>query len=122
MGIKDLKFTFSQNRGILEYENAQGSKLLTFGLCENCFTIFPEEGYSREVGSAYQVGNYYKCASSAAWKTKTQLIVNVQAIDEYFGRLWMIFDFEDDNINVEMRKSAEDFFDTYNGTATGKIT
>lgn len=121
MGIENVKFTFLKDRGILEYKNAQGCKSLVFGMCENCFTIFPEEGYSREVGSQYAVGNYYKCATSAAWKTENRLVVNVQVIDEYFGRLWMKFDFESDEITVSMRKSAEDFFTSYKGTAKGKI-
>ena len=121
MGIKKLKFTFSENRGILEYENAQGLKLLAFGMCENCFTVFPEEGYSRKVGSVYAKGNYYKCANSAAWKSETQLLINVQVIDEYFGRLWMTFNFENENISLNMRKSAEDFFQTYEGEANGSL-
>lgn len=121
MGIKNLKFTFAEDRGILEYENEQGLKSLAFGICENCFTIFPEEGYSREVGSVYVKGNYYKCATSAAWKSQTQLLVNVQVIDEYFGRLWMTFDFEDEKIIINMRKAAEDFFQTYEGVARGNL-
>lgn len=120
MGIENLKFTFCKDKGILEYKNATGQKVMVFGMCENCFTVFPEEGYSREVGSEYAIGNYYKCANSAAWKSENRLVVNVQAIDEYFGRLWMTFDFENDNITVTMRKSAEDFFTTYEGTAKGK--
>ncbi len=121
MGIENLKFTFAKDRGILEYKNATGQKSLAFGMCENCFTVFPEEGYSREVGSQYAVGNYYKCATSAAWKTENRLVLNVQVIDEYFGRLWMAFDFENGKVTVTMTKSAEDFFATYEGTAKGKI-
>ncbi len=121
MGIENLKFTFCKDRGILEYKNATGQKSLVFGICENCFTVFPEEGYSREVGSQYAAGNYYKCATSAAWKTENILMLNVQVIDEYFGRLWMRFDFENDDVTVTMTKSAEDFFATYEGTAKGKI-
>lgn len=121
MKLENIKFTFSNNRGILEYKNATGQKSLVFGMCENCFTVFPEEGYSREVGSRYAAGNYYKCATSAAWKTENCLMLNVQVIDEYFGRLWIKFDFENDGVNVTMTKSAEDFFATYEGTAKGKI-
>ncbi len=121
MGIKNVKFTFAEKRGILEYENSQGIKLLTFGMCENCFTLFPEEGYSRTVGSVFSPGNYYKCASSGAWKKDNILTVNIQVIDEYFGRLWMTFDFEEDKVKISMKKAAEDFFDSYNGEAIGKI-
>ena len=121
MGIKKIKFYFASDRGVFEYENSQGQKTLVFGINENCFTVFPEEGYSREVGSEYAAGNYYKCVCSAAWKTDKQLIINVQVIDEYFGRLWMTFDFDNENVSVNMRKDAEDFFTTYSGTANGKL-
>ncbi len=120
MGITDVTFHFGKNRGIMEYTNAQGAKSLPFGLCENCFTLFPEEGYSRDVGSVYTPGNYYKCASSAAWKDEKTLVLNEQVIDEYFGRLWMTFVFNGDKISVKMRKTAEDFFRTYEGEASGK--
>lgn len=121
MGIKNIRFSFASDRGILEYENAQGQKTLTFGINENCFTIFPEEGYSRVVGSECVAGNYYKCACSAAWKTEKLLLINVQIIDEYFGRLWMTFDFDSQNVVVNMKKVAEDFLSTYSGSAKGKL-
>lgn len=121
MGIKYVKFSFNNDFGTLEYKNAQGVKKLEFGICENYFTLFPEDGYSRDVGSVSSPGNYYKCACSAAWKTDTELAINVQVIDEYFGRLWMTFYFNDNGVEINMKKAAEDFFTTYRGVAKGKI-
>ncbi len=120
MGIKWVRFDFAKNSGVLEYENAQGNKSIAFGLGKNLFTIFPEEGYAREVGTVITPGNYYKCASSAAWKSDKRLVISQQVIDEYFGRCWMTFDFEGDTVKVNMRKTAEDFFWTYFGEAEGK--
>lgn len=122
MGIKKLRLCIEGDSGRLEYENAQGDKVLSFGLCRNEFGLFPEEGYSREVGSVYCPGNYYKCAASAAWKSDSHLRLNVQIIDEYFGRLWIDLFFDGNKISVKMQKTAEDFLDTYVGEAVGSMT
>lgn len=121
MGIKKLRLCFGEDAGSFEYANAQGDKVLKFGLCRNEFGLFPEEGYSREVGSVYCPGNYYKCAASAAWKSDEHLLLNVQIIDDYFGRLWIDFVFGEGSVSVKMRKVAEDFLSTYEGEATGKL-
>jgi CubicO group peptidase (beta-lactamase class C family) len=120
MGIKKLRLCFGEDSGRFEYTNAQGDKVLHFGLCRNEFGLFPEEGYSREVGSVFCPGNYYKCAASAAWKSEGHIRLSVQVIDVYFGRLWIDLVFEGDTATVKMQKVAEDFFTTYTGEAVGK--
>ena len=120
MGLKWLRLTFG-DKCIFEYENAQGVKQFTFGRCENVFGSFPEEGYSRGVGSVSCPGNYYKAAFSGAWKDGKTLLIDVQAIDEYFGRLWITIGFDGSEISVNMFKSAEDFFTTYSGKAEGRL-
>ena len=73
------------------------------------------------VGSVFCPGSYYKTAFSGAWKDSKTLLIDVQAIDEYFGRLWITLGFDGDKISVNMFKSAEDFFTTYSGKAEGKM-
>lgn len=51
------------------YVNAQGEKELSFALCDNEFSEFPEDGYSDEIGSQKGTGRY-KCATSAAWTSQ----------------------------------------------------
>ena len=120
MGIKYVKFTFEGDEGKIEYENEQGEKSFKFGFGKNVFGIFPQEGYAKETGSFFAPGNYYKCAASAEWQSNNTLYLNVQAIDDYFGRLHMYFQFMDENtISVCMKKTAEDFFNEYRGMATG---
>lgn len=120
MGIKYVKFTFEGDEGKIEYENEQGEKSFKFGFGKNVFGVFPQEGYAKETGSFFAPGNYYKCAVSAEWQSNNTLYLNVQAIDDYFGRLHMYFQFMDENtISVCMKKTAEDFFNEYRGMATG---
>ena len=121
MGIKNIRFTFSGDEGVMEYTNEQGEKKLSFGMGKNVFSKFPQEGYSDMVGTVPAKGNYYDCAVSAQWQEQRMLYFSVQIIDTYFGRLHMYFCFTEDNqILVRMMKTAEAFLNEYNGIATGK--
>ncbi|MBE7053227.1 MAG: serine hydrolase [Ruminococcaceae bacterium] len=121
MGIKELTFKFNGNKGTLCYTNAQGYKELNFGFGENVFGLFPQEGYSDEVGSKVAPGNKYKCCASAAWVEPHKLHIYVQIVDKYFGNAHMTFSFKGNEIGVLMRKTAEYFLMEYNGFAGGKI-
>ena len=121
MGIKRITFGFTDGVCSMHYTNAQGDKTLYFGIDKNAFGLFPEEGYSKEVGSQFAEGHYYKCAASGAWIEPQKLFIRVQVIDEYLGILNMTFGFKDeDTVGIYMCKTAEDFFGTYQGFATGK--
>lgn len=121
MGIKWLSFDFQNNRGVLNYENAQGEKQLLFGMAHNEFSLFPEEGYSDLVAGEDAKGNRYECACSAEWSEKAKLRISVQIIDKYFGRLVMVFSFKDNRVQIEMIKVAENFLDEYQGVAIGTM-
>ena len=120
MDIKWIRFNFTDDVCTLDYENKTGEKTIKFGMCKNVFDKFPEEGYSDLVGGQYAKGNFYKSATSAAWLEDRKLAVHVQAIDKYFGRLFMLFSFKDENtVGIKMKSSAENFFLEYNGYAAG---
>lgn len=120
MGIKSIKLTFCDDTGKLEYTNAQGDKVITFGMCKNEYGLFPQEGYSDETGTVFAPQNFYKCASSAAWVEPQKLFIKVQIIDKYFGNLNITLGFEEDYVSIYMKKFAEDFLNEYNGFAAGR--
>lgn len=115
MGISKMKLTFSGEKGCLSYTNAQGDKELTFGMGCNEFGLFPQEGYSADVGSCFAPGNYYHCAASAAWVEERKLRILVQIIDRYFGNLSITLGFTEDEVGVYMEKNAEFFLNEYAG-------
>ena len=120
MGIENVKFTFDGDEGAMEYTNAQGDKTLKFGFDKNVFGLFPQTGYSKDVASIYVPDHRYKCASSAKWMSNNTLYLNVQIIDDYFGRLHMYFQFTDENtVTIQMKKTAENFLNEYTGMAVG---
>jgi len=122
MGIKRFKFTFSDDGGVFSYTNAQGDKELEFGRVGygNKYGMFPEEGYTKDIGMVSEPGHKYKCAASAAWKDANTLSLRVQIIDDYFGNMTANFTFKEGGVSVEMKKTAEAFLDEYWGTAVGK--
>ena len=120
MGISKLSFDFTDGVCRFNYTNSQGDKTVYFRMDENELGIFPEEGYSDKIGSQFAKNHYLKCAASGAWIEPQKLFIKVQAIDDYFGILNMNFGFKDENtVGVYMNKTAEDFFGTYTGYATG---
>lgn len=111
-----LHFT-GENTGELHYTNAQGDKVIPFGLGKNVFGKFPEYGYSDlHAGARTTDGFLYDCAVSAAWREAQKLCIKVQIIDKYFGNLFMMFSFKENCAVVRMTKTAEDFLDEYTGT------
>ncbi len=118
-GIREFTLTFEGNGGTFRYINAQGEKEIPFAMCENVFGTFPQDGYSNEMGTKAGTRRY-KSAFSAAWVMPNKLCLKVQAIDEYFGNLYINFGFRDDLVGIYMEKSAEDFFDEYVGYVQGK--
>lgn len=121
MGITRMRLTFEKEKGSLFYTNAQGDKELEFGLGGNAFGLFPQEGYSDQVGSVSAPGHKYKCAASAAWVEEKKLFIKVQIIDDYFGNLSIVMGFRDDMLGVFMCKCAEDFLEEYQGFASGRV-
>lgn len=120
MGITIFKLSFNGDEGVLEYTNAQGDKVLPFGLQKNVFGPFPQEGYADEIGGVEAPGNYYHCATSAAWAEEKKLLIDAQIIDKYFGRAFMEVSFADENtVCVWARSFGEYFLREYNGYMEG---
>lgn len=122
MGITKFSLHFDgEGHGRFDYTNAQGDKSIPFGMCENVFDKFPQEGYSDDVGSVRTKGFYYDCAASAAWVEPQKLFLKVQIIDRYFGRLDVTLGFlNEDRVGVWMTKHAEDFLNEYAGFGEGR--
>ena len=119
MEISKICVELNGKKGKLKYTNAQGDKVLEFGMCENAFGVFPQEGYADMVGTKTTTGMFYKCAVSATWTEPQKLFFKVQVIDKYFGTLNITLSFKNDEVTVFMNKCAEDFMNEYEGYAWG---
>ena len=116
-----LHFT-GPDAGQLHYTNAQGDKVLPFGLGKNVFCKFPQYGYSDlHGGLRSEDGFLYDCAVSAAWAEEKKLQLKVQIIDRYFGNFLATFSFREDFAVVVMNKTAEDFLQEYQGTFHARL-
>lgn len=122
MGISHFRLEWDEKgQGAFIYENAQGEKVLPFGMKENWFGKFPQLGYSNEYGNVHEITDFqYDCAVSGGWIEEKKLQLRVQIIDRYFGMLIITFGFTDDGIvGVKMSKCAEDFLQEYDGRLIG---
>lgn len=122
MGIKWLRLNFKGGEGEFVYENAQGEKVLPFGMKKNIFCKFPQLGYSDERGNVHEITDFkYDCAASAGWIEEKKLQLRVQIIDRYFGSMVATFGFRDEStLAVCMIKHAEDFLSEYDGWIAAK--
>lgn len=116
-GITEFTFRFGADQtGQFHYTNAQGKKVLRFGLGKNVFGKFPQLGYAREHACVPTTDGFlYDCAVSAAWREAQKLLLKVQIIDDYLGNFTAIFCFGDHGCTVRMAKHAEAFLNEYSG-------
>ena len=116
-GITKFSFDLSEDGECrFNYTNAQGDKVLKFGMCRNELGKFPEFGYSDQRGGTVSEGGYtYNCAVSAAWREEKKLMLRVWIIDNYLGNMTATFSFKGDEVWVRMVGNAENFLQTYNG-------
>ena len=123
MGITEFTFTFSgKDEGELRYVNAQGEKVIPFGVNHNVFGKFPQLGYSNEFGGLRTTDGFmYNDAVSLAWLEEKKLMLFVQIIDQYFGLMSAVFAFRDNYAAAQFAKVGEDFLGEYQGNFNARI-
>ncbi len=120
MGITEFTLSFNEDSGEFNYTNATGNKTISFGFSENLSQLFPEKGYSRDVGGISCHDNQYKCVASGAWLQDDKFKILVQIIDEYIGMVDIKIGFKNEYAVIDMCGDAEDFLYGYTGYLTAK--
>ena len=123
MGWKSFKFIFkNKTEGELHYTNAQGDKVMPFGINKNAYGYFPELGYSNEHGTVKTTDGFmYKDAVSLAWMDDNKLYLDIKIIDTYLGTCSGVFGFSGDYAAAHFEKAAEHFLDEYQGEFAAEI-
>ena len=106
-GFKSFKLEFVSCSGRLIYENASGEHGLEFGIGKNVLTTFPEYGHRALV--------------SGAWRNDNTFLIYVQLIDEYVGKVFMNFSFNDGHAGILFRKIEETYYKEFNLFTSGKL-
>lgn len=117
LGITKFSFNFNGiSSGEFRYTNAQGDKIIPFGVNKNVFGKFPQLGYANEVGGVPTTDGFmYDDAVSFAWEKDKGLRLYVQIIDRYIGILDAKFYFKEDKVFAFIFPIAEGFLTEYNG-------
>lgn len=117
LGIEKFSFVFEDDHGEFRYTNKQGDKVIPFGINKNVFGLFPELGYSDEVGREITTnGHMYHDAVSLRFTEEKKLQMKVQIIDKYFGNFLATFAFVGDEVSCKFTATAENFLREYNGS------
>ncbi len=121
MGITKFSFVFTdKTKGEFRYTNAQGDKVIPFGVNHNVFGKFPELGYANDRGAVPTTDGFmYDDAVSLGWMEEKKLILSVQVIDRYFGNMSAAFAFKDGYVQATFSKTAEHFMSEYAGALFG---
>jgi len=116
MGIKWMSVDILPEKCILHYENSAGEHSLILGMGEYIFQKFPEKYSGVQIGTK---DTNYDSIAAAAWQDENTLSGIIYSIDDYLGSIHVTLSFVNDKLHVTMRKTAEWFFDSYQGTAEG---
>ena len=116
MGIKWMSVDISPERSILHYENNAGEHSIVLGMGEYIFQKFPEKYFGVQIGTK---DTNYDSIAAGAWRDENTLAGIIYAIDDYFGSIHFTLSFANNKLHVSMKKTAEWFFDTYQGSADG---
>lgn len=106
-GFRKFKLTFDEDEGSLEYENRTGIHTLLFGIGCNKDTIFPH----------YE----HRALVSGAWKNENTFLIYAQIIDEYVGKVFMSFSFNEGHVGIIFRKIEETYYKEFNLFTSGKL-
>ena len=116
MGIKWMSVYITSEKCILLYENGAGTHCVILGMGEYIFQKFPEKYHSVQIGTK---DRNFDTIAAAAWQDENTLSGMIYSIDDHLGSITITLSFSDGKVRVSMRKVAEFFFDTYQGTAEG---
>lgn len=106
-GFKSFRLSFAGDKGSLTYENGTGEHCLGFGIGHNELTEFPEYGHRALV--------------SGAWRNDNTFLIYAQIIDEYVGKVFMNFSFNDGHVGILFRKIEETYYKEFNLFTGGEL-
>lgn len=106
-GFKSFRINLRETEGTLEYENGTGKHTLHFGIGSNKETIFPHYEHMALV--------------SGAWKNENTFLIYAQIIDEYVGKVFLSFSFNDGHVGIILKKIEESYYKEFNLYTSGKL-
>jgi hypothetical protein len=118
MGIKWMSVDITPEKCILHYENNTGEHNIILGMGEYILQKFPEKYFGVQIGTK---DTNYDSIAAGAWQDENTLSGVIYSIDDYLGSIHITLSFLNDKLQVSMSKTAEWFFDAYQGTAESKL-
>jgi len=117
-GMKWLRFIIENEKCRFQYENASGEHELVFGMGRYEHQLFPEKYFGKRIGVR---DTNYKSMGAAAWVNPNTLHAIIYAVDDHLGSIRFKFVFDGNDVCGYMVKTAEWFFDEYQGFISGSL-
>ena len=117
-GMKWLRLLIDADKCRLQYENAAGEQELVYGMGKYEPQLSPGKYNGRRMGVK---DTHYQCIGAGAWAKDNCFLGTMYSVDDHLGSCKIQLTFEDNEVSGFMTKSAEDFFDEYQGFLVGKI-
>jgi hypothetical protein len=107
MELKNLRISFENEEGFIEYENADGNIKVPFVL--------------GEIKKLQLEVLKIPLLISAAWKSENILCFQINLIGELLGCVRVDIGFNDEFVTVSMKKYVEGILNNYDGIAVGRV-
>jgi len=122
IGITDFSICFSKDEGKIKLVRNGKYFGFDFGLGYNKFVRFSfGERAKADMMGVWEKGEY-DCATSAAFVNENTLVIKLQVIDTYFGKLQFTINFNNNEANMYIKKQGQYVFDGIEGYVLGKFT
>ena len=120
MNITELKFDFFDNGGRFSFVCNGIKNHIDFAFNKNIPIEFSFGKRPKEDMMGINVEGKYKCLSSAGFIDDNTLAIKVQVIDSYFGKMQITANFNNNELNVYIRKHGQYVFDDIGGYVVAK--
>ncbi len=118
-GFKNVSFDFKDDYCKMTLFTENEAKEVFFGMGYYKEISFPEKNYSgKRINTP--LGRGYRSFAAATWDMPDLLVVKCYAADMYFGVFTLNVRFNENNIDMHFTKTAEWFFNEYEGFLTGE--
>ncbi len=118
-GFENVSFDFTDDYCKMTLVTGNDAKEIMFGMGYYREFSFPEKNYSgKRINTP--LGRGYRSFAAADWDMPDLLVVKCYAADMYFGVFTLNIRFNENNIDMHFTKTAEWFFNEYEGFLTGR--
>ena len=115
-GIKWVSVDIAPEKCVFRYGNAAGEHSIAFGMGEYMLQKSPSKYHSVRVGTA---DRHYDIVATGVWPDDDTFLGTMYSVDNHMGAATIKLTFSNGEVQLDMQKYTQWFFDEYRGSALG---